>query len=197
WNSELPSHLNNKAIYHIVILAPTGNMILGFPPRQSRTFYQANGTTVAYTDNVTVDSQEASKMVSPSFELASQLGATVIQPYRYYSNGHYIWSNYANSSSTRNALGTCAEYWEKRVVNGQTVTLDDWRLPTKAEIELVEKLQTDNNSAVQFIMTGKYYWSALSDAAILIPSGGSVSGVSTTRAHVRCVRDVKDDIRKK
>lgn len=204
WNSELPSHLNNKAIYHIVILAPSGNMILGFPPRESRDFYREKTSWFGnvqyeyqYTDNVTVETEEVSKMVSPSFELASQLGATVIQPYRYYSNGHYIWSNYANSSSTRNALGTCAEYWEKRVVNGQTVTLDDWRLPTKAEIELVEKLQTDNNSAVQFIMTGKYYWSALSDAAILIPSGGSVSGVSTTRAHVRCVRDVKDDIRKK
>lgn len=194
---NLASGLNNKAIYHIVILAPSGNMILGFPPRQSQTFYRSNGT-VAYTDNVTVDSQEVSKMVSPSFELASQLGATVIQPYHYYSNDHYIWSNYANSSSsTRNALGTCAEYWEERVVNGQSVRLDDWRLPTKAEVELVEKLQTDNNSAVQFIMTGRYYWSALSEAAILIPSGGSVSGVSTTRAHVRCVRDVKDDIRKK
>ncbi|WP_373697835.1 fimbrial tip adhesin FimD [Porphyromonas loveana] len=198
---NLASGLNNKAIYHIVILSPSGNMILGFPPRESRDFYRkrsSGGVEYKYTDNVTVDSPEVSKMVSPSFELASQLGATVIQPYKEMHNGYYLWSNYANSSSsTRNALGTCAEYWEERVVNGQTVTLDDWRLPTKAEIELVEKLQTDNNSAVQFIMTGRYYWSALSDAAILIPSGGSVSGVSTTRAHVRCVRDVKDDIRKK
>lgn len=197
---QLAQGLNNKAIYHIVILAPTGDMILGFPPRESRDFYynQWNNNTVAYTDNVTVETEEVSKMVSPSFELASQLGATVIQPYRYYRNGHYIWSNYANSSSSsQNALGTCAEYWEKRVVNGQTVTLDDWRLPTKAEIELVEKLQTDPNSAVKFIMTGKYYWSALPDAAIMVPSGQSVSGVSTSKAHVRCVRDVKDDIRKK
>lgn len=194
----LASGLNNRAIYHIVILAPTGDMILGFPPRESRDFYNQWGG-YAYTDNVTMETAEVSKMVSPSFELASQLGATVIQPYRYYRNGHYIWSNYANSSSSssRNALGTCAEYWEKRVVNGQTVTLDDWRLPTKAEIELVEKLQTDPNSAVKSIMTGKFYWSALPSPAVEVPSGQYVNGVSATTAHVRCVRDVKDDIRKK
>lgn len=199
---NLAPGLNNKAIYHIVILAPTGDMVTGFPPRENKDFYYQNSPGVlggwVYSDDVTNSSTETSQMVSPSFELASQLGATVIQPYEKVIGGYNIHSNYASgSAATRNALGTCAEYWEKRVVNGAEVILNDWRLPTKKEVELVYRLQKDPKSAVKAIMTGKYYWSNLKHPAIHNPDGEFVNNVSESRAHVRCVRDVKDDIRKK
>lgn len=151
------SHLNNKAMYHVVIQVPPTNMILGFPPIN-------NG----YTNN----NIETSRMVSPSFELASQLGATQLQGY--------------NSARTN-----CANYWEERVVKGITKRLDDWRLPTEAEIKLIDRLQHDHNSAVDSIMTGHYYWDAYSRDGATMLTGGS--GGSSTNAYVRCVRDVKDN----
>lgn len=151
------SHLNNKAMYHVVIQVPPTNMILGFPPIN-------NGYT---NDNI-----ETSRMVSPSFELASQLGATQLQSY--------------NSARTN-----CANYWEERVVNGITKRLDDWRLPTEAEIKLIDQLQHDPNSAVNSIMTGHYYWDACSSDGATMLTGGS--GGSSSRAYVRCVRDVKEN----
>lgn len=151
------SHLNNKAMYHVVIQVPPTNMILGFPPID-------NGYT---NDNI-----ETSRMVSPSFELASQLGATQLQRY--------------NSARTN-----CANYWEERVVKGITKRLDDWRLPTEAEIKLIDQLQRDDNSAVNSIMTGHYYWDAYSSNGATELIGGE--GGSSSRAYVRCVRDVKDN----
>lgn len=83
----------------------------------------------------------------------------------------------------------CALYTETRIVNGKEVILDDWRLPTEAEIKLIDQLQNDPNSAVQSIMTGRYYWSAKDNAAIKLKGG---SGGSTSYAFTRCVRDVKE-----
>ena len=133
-------------------------------------------------------------MVSPSFELASQLGATSAWPYnktfsngrnRYY-NEDYTWGGYLEVNT---ALCNCATYTETRIVNGVEVPLDDWRLPTEAEIRLIDQLQNDPNSAVKSIMTGRYYWSAKSDAAIELQGG---SEGSPTKAYTRCVRDVKE-----
>lgn len=151
-------YLNNKAMYHIVILVPPSNMILGYPNRSN--------------DNKTQNDEETSRMVSPSFELASQLGATPLQ--RYYS-----------------AVNNCKDYTETRKVNGKDITLDDWRLPTEAEIKLVDELQHDPNSAVKSIMTGKFYWDARDENGATRLQGGS--GGSSYRAYVRCVRDIKDN----
>lgn len=216
------THLNNKAIYHIVVLVPPANTILGYPPLVDQPFYQRN--TRVSTEKITDQSQETANMVSPSFELASQLGATVPMPYfekhginssgslnnteysgpqALYLYLHKNWSgnevfNYSytyNSTTYRkpwSAAFDCAKYWEIRMVNGQPETLSDWRLPTKKEIELIDALQKSETSVVKKIMTGKYYWSALTNAAIEITLPGASQG-SATSAYTRCVRDVKTD----
>ncbi len=127
-----------------------------------------------------------------SFELASQLGATERWSYLeygwYYSRGK--WSETSKIGAYKEtALCNCATYTETRIVNGVEVPLDDWRLPTEAEIRLIDQLQNDPNSAVKSIMTGRYYWSAKSDAAIELQGG---SEGSPTKAYTRCVRDVKE-----
>lgn len=208
-DGTLPSDLNNKAMYHVVVQVPPTNMILGFPPTQSQTFY--NGYSPAFTDQITKDDLETSKMVSPSFELASQLGATYPMPYYEYEYNGYRYRyryrypqalyqstggvfSYDYSSTYPNPYGAafdCAKYTETRVVNGVDVTLDDWRLPTEAEIKLIDQLQRDRNSAVKSIMTGHYYWDAYSSDGATELIGGSEG--SSTKAYVRCVRDVKDD----
>ncbi len=203
-DGTLPSHLNNKAMYHVVVQVPPTDMILGFPPTQSQKFYKRY--SLEFTDQITKNDLETSKMVSPSFELASQLGATYPMPYydyngdrysepqaRYQSTGGGSFS-YDYSSTYPNPYGAafdCAKYTETRVVNGVDVTLNDWRLPTEAEIKLIDQLQHDTNSAVKSIMTGRYYWDAYSSNGATMLTDGS--GGSSSRAHVRCVRDVKDN----
>lgn len=204
------SGLNNKAIYRISVQNPPEGMILGFPPKETTDFWPGDwfvGNTGFWGSIVerwelndgekiskltTKRDAETARMVSPSFELASQLGATNPYPYLeygwYYSSGR--WSETSKIGAYKEtALCNCATYTETRIVNGQEVILDDWRLPTEAEIELIDQLQNDPNSAVNSIMTGRYYWSAKDNAAIRLQGG---SNGSTSQAFTRCVRDVKD-----
>ena len=192
------SGLNNKAIYRITVQNPPAGMILGFPPREKTNFYESKKVwvednsfwgghneykySIKHSDNTTKRDAETAQMVSPSFELASQLGATPSMPYDQTQEDHTMYDK-------KTALCNCATYTETRIVNGKEVILDDWRLPTVAEIRLIDQLQNDPNSAVKSIMTGRYYWSAKDNAAIRLQGG---SEGSTSDAYTRCVRDVKD-----
>ena len=167
------SGLNNKAIYRITVQNPPEGMILGFPPRETTDFWPGSwfvqntgfwGTIVErwelndgekISKLTTKRDAETARMVSPSFELASQLGATNPYPYLeygwYYSSGK--WSETSKIGAYKEtALCNCATYTETRIVNGVEVTLDDWRLPTEAEIKLIDQLQHNSNSAVKSIM---------------------------------------------
>ncbi len=186
--------LNNKAMYHIRILVPPAGMILGFPPTEPVKFYDKN--VYKETHYLTKNDEETSRMVSPSFELASQLGATRPMPYFYYRGG-YSHPQVGNPESSRkSATYSCAIYTETRKnKDGTYLTLDDWRLPTEAEIELIDKLQNDSKSAVKRIMTGPFYWDAyLGNKAMRMTNPDNWNtGADEDKAHVRCVRDVKDN----
>ena len=203
-NGRLADGLNNKAIYRITVQNPPAGMILGFPPRETTDFWPGywNGSRWVLNGGnktsklTTKRDAETAQMVSPSFELASQLGATERWPYLEYGwteGGSWFNPTWSRTNKIgafeETALCDCALYTETRIVDGQEVTLDDWRLPTEAEIRLIDQLQNDPNSAVKSIMTGRYYWSAKSDAAIELQGG---SEGSPTKAYTRCVRDVKD-----
>lgn len=203
-DGTLADGLNNKAIYRITVQNPPKGKILGFPPREMTDFWPGywNGSRWVLTGGTktskltTKRDAETAQMVSPSFELASQLGATERWSYLEYgwTQEGPMWnpSWYRTDSigaDEETALCDCALYTEARIVNGKEVILDDWRLPTEAEIRLIDQLQNDPNSAVQSIMTGRYYWSAKDNAAIKLKGG---SGGSTSYAYTRCVRDVKE-----
>ena len=185
--------LNNKAMYHIRILVPPAGMILGFPPTEPVKFYDKN--VYKETHYLTKNDEETSRMVSPSFELASQLGAT--RPMPYYYRGSYSHPQVGDPESRRrSATYSCAIYTETRKnKDGTYLTLDDWRLPTEAEIELIDKLQNDSKSAVKRIMTGPFYWDAyLENKAMRMTNPDNWNtGADEDKAHVRCVRDVKDN----
>lgn len=186
-SGQLPSHLHNKAMYHIRILVPPANMILGFPPMEDVEFF--DGKTSKGFKKLTKNDVETSRMVSPSFELASQLGATTTWPYyRFYKGKPQIDKNNAKS-----ATYNCASYIEKRVVDGVEVEVKGWRLPTEAEIDLIDKLQNDPDSAVKRIMTGKFYWDSYSEDGAKEMKHYEAGGSSKDEAHIRCVRDVKDN----
>lgn len=203
-DGTLADGLNNTAIYRITVQNPPKGKILGFPPREMTDFWPGywNGSRWVLTGGTktskltTKRDAETAQMVSPSFELASQLGATERWSYLEYGWNQEgpMWnpSWYRTDSigaDEETALCDCALYTETRRVNGKEVILDDWRLPTEAEIRLIDQLQNDPNSAVKSIMTGRYYWSAKDNAAIKLKGG---SGGSTSYAYTRCVRDVKE-----
>ena len=189
-SGQLPSHLKNKAMYHIRILVPPENMILGFPPMEDVEFF--DGNTSKGFKKLTKNDVETSRMVSPSFELASQLGATITWPYYRFST-FYPGKPQIDTKNNKSATYNCASYIEKRVVDGVEVEVKGWRLPTEAEIDLIDQLQNDSDSAVKRIMTGKYYWDSYSANGAKLMTHPESGGSSSDRAHIRCVRDVKDN----
>ena len=189
-DGNLPPHLHNKAMYHIRILVPPADMILGFPPMEEVEFFE--GKTSKGFKELTKNDEETSRMVSPSFELASQLGATFTWPY-YRFAFFYSGKPQIDTENKKSATYNCATYVEYRDKDGVTEEVKGWRLPTEAEIELIDQLQNDTKSAVKRIMTGRYYWDSYSANGAKLMARPESRGSSSDRAHIRCVRDVKDN----
>lgn len=160
---------DNARMYHVHITAASSTYRLGYP--------------ILDSEGNTADTEDNESLVSPSFMIASQLGNV-------------------NPMSKEEAKRQCNQYVEVTNVefNGTNIdyanqkTYDDWRLPTKAEIEIIDRFQKTENSAVSDILTGRYYWTATDayKANDEEPSGSSQ--VSTPdNARIRCVRDVKPE----
>lgn len=143
----------NARMYYVRITASSGDYTVGRPK------ITENGITDPGTDNA--------ELVSPSFMIASQLGAVF------------------EISSVEMAASHCKQYVE---VSKDGAVYDDWRLPTKAELEIIIKFQYKDNAAMDEVLSGEYYWSA----------SGSVhnAGASDTSGDwvaIRCVRDAYED----
>lgn len=121
-----------------------------------------------------VSSSENDKLVSPAFMLASQLGAL----------------GSPNRSTWTNARIHCANYVETYIgADGQTKVLDDWRLPTSAEINVIIGYQSNSNTSdvMETVLTGKYYYICYENTkTVQIPNYTGGNGT-----YVRCIRDVK------
>lgn len=137
--------------------------------------------TVEKWDNQTalISSQENDELVSPTFMLASQLGAV-------YSDEISGWEE---------ARKHCAYYVETYVdKNGQTQKLTDWRLPTSSEIEVIIDYQNDSKTddVMDEVLGGQYYYVAWEQARN--GSGSAATGNNDWNSRgtfVRCIRDVK------
>lgn len=125
-------------------------------------------------DGATIDSDENNRRISPRFMLASQHGTTTA----------------ANYTDSRNK---CVNYVENDETTGEQYS--DWRMPTVAEIYMIDVLQNTRVSEVKKILEGNYYWSSQGSAAIkfMDPRVGQGTNFSPTFASVRCVRDVKEN----
>lgn len=86
----------------------------------------------------TESSSENNQLVAPAFMIASQLGTVTIQ-------------------SFDNAKTHCNQYAEKSL-DGEVY--DDWRLPTEAELLIIDKYQGNDNSVIDRVLAGDYYWAA-------------------------------------
>ena len=129
------------------------------------------------SDGFTESSPDNTKLVSPSFMIASQLGATDISS-----------SNSDLPGGVEQAKRHCEQYVEVASVDGKMVHYDDWRLPTAAEIDIIIQHQ-DASDAMAVVLSGSRYYCAYN-----INSNGQViytkeSGKNSGKSHVRCVRD--------
>lgn len=148
WNA------GNARMYYVRITASSGDYTVGRPK------ITENGITDPGADNA--------ELVSPSFMIASQLGAVF------------------EISSVEMAASHCKQYVE---VSKDGAVYDDWRLPTKAELEIIIKFQYKTNAAMDEVLAGKHYYSA---SGIVDNPQGSNDQNPDQKA-IRCVRDAYED----
>jgi hypothetical protein len=157
----------NARMYHVQITASSGEYVVGIPARDPVTDY-----TLSDSDNA--------RLVSPSFMIASQLGAT---------------SSTTSTSDTyiTRAKSHCSQYVETYFDDldndgvwdeGETIHhLDDWRLPTEEEIKIIVKFQT-SSEVMDIVLAGANYFCAS-------PTGYVATGVESGNGiYTRCIRDV-------
>lgn len=158
--------------------------------RQYAEYIRANANLgyPATKDNYqTVDNLENNMLVSPHFMLASQAGT--VSP-KYYDK----------------AVERCANYSE--IDASKNITYEDWRMPTLAELYIIDILQNVRRCDVKSILEGEYYWSARKDDPeknikdhsnedgsvrfmdARLPDGDKDKWWYNT--YVRCVRDIKE-----
>ena len=168
---------HNVRNYHVRMMASSGDYTVGRPALDEY------GYTAEDDDNA--------KLVSPSFVIASRLGAVL--------------STYSNLSSlnSRQKLVVfadhCKNYVEVDDVNDDNKdpveVYDNWRLPTEAELKIIMDLQGGDGvdaPAIDFLLNGGYYMSA--SGPVFNPK--NTSGVnqandkwSVSDVAIRCVRD--------
>lgn len=168
----------NLRNYHIRVMASSDQYTLGRPR------IDENGYTASDEENA--------KLVSPSFVIASRLGAV-------YSTSGGL-SNLTNEQKLIVFADHAKNYVEVDDIDdaknaNNVVVYDNWRLPTRAELEIIIELQGTKNQdadAVDYLLNGAYYMSA--SGPVFNPKNSD--GVKETDQSkkndvaIRCVRDV-------
>ncbi len=171
-NSEDPG---NAKMYHLRITATSNEYTLGKP----RMLPAGASIDESYTD----PSPENSLLVSPSFMIASRLGA--------------LWSSsldltYDNEEEKERILGIVREHCRQYVeVTEDGTEYHNWRLPTDAELKIIFAKQGASGAtadAIDYLLNANYYWSAM----------GYVENNQTEyqfrgTASVRCIRDATEE----
>lgn len=161
----------NNMMYFVTITQTDAEYKLAHPLLENVSEYN--------NQSAAVSSPENDNLVSPSFMLASTLGAV--------------------SSSSLNSAGGwsearshCSYYVETYIdKDGNTQVLDDWRLPTSAEIKVIIDYQNNPNTqtVMEEVLGGQFYyvsWSGANDE-----KGNAATGNNNQGTFVRCIRDVK------
>ena len=187
WSSKTASCENhNVRNYHVRVMASSKEYTLGRPALDEYGY--------------TAGDEENARLVSPSFVIASRLGAVL--------------STYSGLSSMSNDkklivfADHCKNYVEVDDVNDDkkdpTVVYDNWRLPTEAELNIIIGLQGEveaNAEAIDYLLNGRYYMSASGPVYNPKNTPGQQNGKylppeppfdnhwNATDVAIRCVRD--------
>lgn len=181
-------NLNNARIYHLYMTSTNDMTLPGNSADSSDSEYRL-GIPQTDSNGYTVNTADNNKLVSPSLMVASQLGCTK------------AWGNRSEVEQH------CKQYVEKTAAG---VVYDDWRLPTRAEMNVLTYYQRPgttadpNPSVVKQTFRAYWYWCAdgpyenkygISTYDFGSEGGTDWGGYSTSqnKPAVRCVRDVKAD----
>lgn len=151
---------NNNRMYMVQITSTSSNYTVARPATK-----MDNGQLI------TVSDEENNQLVSPYFMLASQLG---------------VITSTNRGGSWTGAQDHCKYYVEviEYEDNKEVRILDDWRLPTEAELDIIAKYQDEQPDIMDNVLIGKRYWTALNNHYYTVKKG------STDATGVRCIRDV-------
>lgn len=181
-------NLNNARIYHLYMTSTNDMTLPGNSADSSDSEYRL-GIPQTDSNGYTVNTADNNKLVSPSLMVASQLGCTK------------AWGNRSEVEQH------CKQYVEKTAAGA---VYDDWRLPTRAEMDVLTYYQRPgttadpNPSVVKQTFRAYWYWCAdgpyenkygISKYDFGSESGIDWGGYETSQSEpaVRCVRDVKAD----
>lgn len=116
-------------------------------------------------DGYTERSSKNNQLVAPAFMIASQLGTVYPQ-------------------SFPSAQEHCKQYAEKSLAGE---VYEDWRLPTEAELKIIDRYQNTDGSVIDEVLGGRYYWAASGKAY------ETQKGTEGTKdeAYIRCIRTVQ------
>ena len=172
--NEKSCETHNVRNYHVRMMASSGDYTLARPALDE------HGYTASDEDNA--------KLVSPSFVIASRLGAVL--------------SSYSGLSSMSNDkklivfADHCKNYVEVDDVNDDkkapVVVYDNWRLPTEAELKIIMEIQgtkDSNADAIDYLLNGRYYMSASGPVFNEKYDKTNSGTASNDNAAIRCVRD--------
>ena len=172
-------------MYHIKTQHMSDKFIIGYPE------FVAN-------DSVLIENKTNANLVSPSFMVASQLGTTEMPV-----NDHPgIYEDASPQIIYDMAKIHCKQYVEAKFEDtngngkpepelGEKVTYyRNWRLPTKAEIDLIIEYQ-NSSRAMDVLLTGQRYACVTGEKDQLFSD--QVDGYVNKGYFMRCVRDVKPD----
>jgi hypothetical protein len=174
---ETNCEYHNVRNYHVRVMASSDQYTIGRPALDEHGY--------------TASDEENSKLVSPSFVIASRLGAVL--------------STYSNLSSMSNEkklivfADHCKNYVEVDDVNDDkkdpVVVYDNWRLPTEAELKIIMDIQGtsgQNADAIDYLLNGGYYMSASCPVFNHKNDDGTKEQndpMKATGVAIRCVRD--------
>lgn len=117
------------------------------------------------SNGYTESSSKNNQLVAPAFMIASQLGTVYPQ-------------------SFPSAQEHCKQYAEKSLAGE---VYEDWRLPTEAELEIIDRYQNTDGSVIDEVLGGRYYWAA-SGKAYETQKG---TDGEENNAYIRCIRTVQ------
>ena len=175
---ESSCETSNLRNYHIRVMASSNQYTIGRPR------IDENGYTASDEENA--------KLVSPSFVIASRLGAV------YPDNGGL------KNLNLEQKLIAFADHAKNYVEvddiddaknHNKVVVYDNWRLPTRAELEIIIELQGTKGQdadAVDYLLNGQYYMSA-SGPVFNPKNDDKVTNINQSNKNdvaIRCVRDV-------
>ena len=196
---SIPKRFVNHRMYHVRVTTTSTEYTIAVPRLMDEDGNPTNNRQRGYT----LESADNARVVSPSFMVASQLGESTLpkNEHNYVVPGVEGIYYYAKRQ--------CQEYVEARYVdlngNGQydpgqpgeggepVYHYDDWRLPTKAEIDYIIQHQ-ESSRAMDKVMYAQFYYVASTIPGVytvetLLSNEVPNYDTSYKGHYMRCVRD--------